>query len=56
MIKPYGPYDFMPPIRTFPLASDSVANGEQLAREQVSGILGQADGTSHRSSAGPVSP
>ncbi|MFF7602553.1 YbhB/YbcL family Raf kinase inhibitor-like protein [Streptomyces mirabilis] len=30
----------MPPIRTFTLTSDSVANGEQLAREQVSGILG----------------
>ena len=40
MIKPYGPYDFMPPIRTFSLTSESVANGEQLAREQVSGILG----------------
>src|SRR5215467_8147852 len=40
MIKPYGPYDFMPPIRTFSLTSESLANGEQLAREQVSGILG----------------
>src|SRR5262249_13305368 len=40
MIKPYGPYDFVPPIRTFSLTSESVANGEQLAREQVSGILG----------------
>lgn len=40
MIKPYGPYDFMPPIRTFTLTSESVANGEPLAREQVSGILG----------------
>jgi Raf kinase inhibitor-like YbhB/YbcL family protein len=40
MIKPYGPYDFMPPIRTFSVTSESVANGEQLAREQVSGILG----------------
>ncbi|MER5796024.1 hypothetical protein [Streptomyces sp. NPDC001980] len=40
MIKPFGPYDFMPPIRTFSLTSDSVTNGEQLAREQVSGILG----------------
>ncbi|AWW35728.1 YbhB/YbcL family Raf kinase inhibitor-like protein [Streptomyces cadmiisoli] len=40
MIKPYGPYDFMPPIRTFSLTSESFANGEPLAREQVSGILG----------------
>ena len=40
MIKPYGPYDFMPPMRTFSLISESVGNGEQLAREQVSGILG----------------
>src|SRR6516162_2014200 len=40
MIKPYGPYDFMPPIWTFSLTSESVANGGQLAREQVSGILG----------------
>src|SRR5215472_6691678 len=40
MIKPYGPYDFMPPIRTFSLTSESIANGGQLARDQVSGILG----------------
>ncbi|MBO3677755.1 YbhB/YbcL family Raf kinase inhibitor-like protein [Streptomyces sp. NEAU-YJ-81] len=40
MIKPYGPYDFMPPIRTFSLASESVADGGQLAADQVSGILG----------------
>ncbi|WP_432173533.1 YbhB/YbcL family Raf kinase inhibitor-like protein [Streptomyces sp. Tue6028] len=40
MIKPYGPYDFMPPIRTFSLTSDSAADGGRLAREQVSGILG----------------
>ncbi|MEV6590690.1 YbhB/YbcL family Raf kinase inhibitor-like protein [Streptomyces acidicola] len=40
MIKPYGPYDFMPPIRTFSLTSESVTRGEQLLREQVSGILG----------------
>ncbi|QHA09517.1 hypothetical protein GQF42_09890 [Streptomyces broussonetiae] len=40
MIKPCGPYDFLPPIRTFSLTSQSVARGEQLAREQVSGILG----------------
>lgn len=40
MIKPYGPYDFMPPITTFSVTSDSVTNGEQLARDQVSGILG----------------
>ncbi len=40
MIKPDGPYDFMPRIRTFSLISQSVANGQQLAREQVSGILG----------------
>jgi Raf kinase inhibitor-like YbhB/YbcL family protein len=40
VIKPYGPYDFMPPMRTFSLISESVANGEQVSREQVSGILG----------------
>jgi Raf kinase inhibitor-like YbhB/YbcL family protein len=40
MIKPYGPYDFLPPITTFSVTSDSVTNGEQLARDQVSGILG----------------
>ena len=40
MIKPYAPYDFMPPIRTFSVTSASLANGEQLAQEQVSGILG----------------
>ncbi|MEV7239313.1 YbhB/YbcL family Raf kinase inhibitor-like protein [Streptomyces sp. NPDC051020] len=40
MIKPFGPYDFMPPIRTFSLTSQSFAHGGPLAREQVSGILG----------------
>lgn len=40
MIKPYGPYDFMPPLRTFSLTSESVADGEPLAPAQVSGILG----------------
>jgi Raf kinase inhibitor-like YbhB/YbcL family protein len=40
MIKPYGPYEFVPRVRTFSLTSQSVANGQQLARDQVSGILG----------------
>jgi Raf kinase inhibitor-like YbhB/YbcL family protein len=40
MIKPYGPYDFTPPIRSFSLTSQSVKNGDQISREQVSGILG----------------
>lgn len=40
MIKPYGPYDFMPPIRTFSLSSESLADGGRLADAQVSGILG----------------
>ncbi|MFF7187254.1 YbhB/YbcL family Raf kinase inhibitor-like protein [Streptomyces sp. NPDC008222] len=40
MIKPYGAYDFMPPIETFSLTSESVTNGAQLANEQVSGVLG----------------
>nr|WP_189701772.1 YbhB/YbcL family Raf kinase inhibitor-like protein [Streptomyces chromofuscus] len=40
MIKPFGPYDFMPPIKTFSLSSASMTNGEPLAREHVSGILG----------------
>ncbi|MGW8395147.1 hypothetical protein ACWGLP_00360 [Streptomyces lydicus] len=41
MIKVYGPYDVILPIRIFfPLTFDSVANGEQLAHEQVSGIPG----------------
>jgi Raf kinase inhibitor-like YbhB/YbcL family protein len=40
MIKRYGPYEFTPPVRTFSLTSESMANGEQLGREQVSGILG----------------
>ncbi|MGW2852205.1 hypothetical protein ACWDAZ_09225 [Streptomyces sp. NPDC001215] len=35
MIKPYGPYDFMPPFRTFPVTSKSVADGEPLAHDQV---------------------
>ncbi|MFJ9350588.1 YbhB/YbcL family Raf kinase inhibitor-like protein [Streptomyces sp. NPDC101237] len=40
MIKPYGPYDFMPEISTFSVTSESLADGGRLAREQVSGILG----------------
>jgi len=40
MIKPYGPYDSRPPIKTFSLTSQSVADGERLARQQASGILG----------------
>ncbi|MFJ4983315.1 YbhB/YbcL family Raf kinase inhibitor-like protein [Streptomyces sp. NPDC088732] len=40
MIKPYGPYDFLPPIPEFTVTSESVADGGRLAREQVSGILG----------------
>ncbi|MPY30352.1 YbhB/YbcL family Raf kinase inhibitor-like protein [Streptomyces adustus] len=40
MIKSYGPYDFMPPIRSFAVTSESVADGGRLALEQVSGILG----------------
>jgi Raf kinase inhibitor-like YbhB/YbcL family protein len=40
MIKPFGPYDFLAPIRTFSVTSQSVANGERLALQQVSGILG----------------
>ncbi|MEU1618720.1 YbhB/YbcL family Raf kinase inhibitor-like protein [Streptomyces sp. NPDC005722] len=40
MIKPYGPYDFMPQIPDFAVNSESVAHGGQLALEQASGILG----------------
>ncbi|MDX2701430.1 YbhB/YbcL family Raf kinase inhibitor-like protein [Streptomyces sp. NBC_00510] len=40
MIKPYAPYDFMPPIPGFSVTSQSLADGGQLAREHVSGILG----------------
>jgi Raf kinase inhibitor-like YbhB/YbcL family protein len=40
MIKPYGPYDFIRPIAAFELTSQSLADGGQLAREQVSGLLG----------------
>ena len=40
MIKPYGPYDFVPAIAEFSVTSESVGNGERLAREHVSGILG----------------
>ncbi|MFF7216510.1 YbhB/YbcL family Raf kinase inhibitor-like protein [Streptomyces sp. NPDC008238] len=40
MIKPYGPYDFMPPIPDFAVSSESVPHGGQLALAQASGILG----------------
>ncbi|MFH8470903.1 YbhB/YbcL family Raf kinase inhibitor-like protein [Streptomyces sp. NPDC017991] len=40
MIKPYGPYDFMPQIASFSLTSQSLVNGGRLDRDQVSGILG----------------
>lgn len=40
MIKPYGPYDFVPAIPTFEVTSESLSDGGQLAPQQVSGILG----------------
>ncbi|MFJ3642869.1 YbhB/YbcL family Raf kinase inhibitor-like protein [Streptomyces sp. NPDC090108] len=40
MIKPYGPYDHMPPLPGFTVTSQSVTDGAPLAREHVSGILG----------------
>ncbi|KAA1250384.1 YbhB/YbcL family Raf kinase inhibitor-like protein [Mycobacterium simiae] len=35
-----GPYDALPPLPSFRLTSDSMANGQPLATAQVSGIMG----------------
>ncbi|MBY8882316.1 YbhB/YbcL family Raf kinase inhibitor-like protein [Actinacidiphila acidipaludis] len=40
MISPYNPYDFLQPLPEFSVTSESVGDGERLALEQASGILG----------------
>jgi Raf kinase inhibitor-like YbhB/YbcL family protein len=36
----YNPYDFLPKLPTFALTSESVTDGQPLANDQVSGIMG----------------
>src|SRR6202171_3483635 len=36
----YDPYDFLPQLPTFTLTSESVTDGQPLANDQVSGIMG----------------
>ena len=36
----YNPYDFLPNLPSFTLTSDSVTDGQPLANDQVSGIMG----------------
>ncbi len=37
---PYNPYDFLPELPTFALTSESFNDGQPLANDQVSGIMG----------------
>src|SRR3977135_3290824 len=36
----YNPYDFLPKLPSFTLTSESVTDGQPLANDQVSGIMG----------------
>src|SRR5215212_1152607 len=36
----YNPYEFLPKLPTFTLTSESVTDGQPLANDQVSGIMG----------------
>jgi Raf kinase inhibitor-like YbhB/YbcL family protein len=40
MSFPYNPYDFLPELPTFTLTSESITDGQPLANDQVSGIMG----------------
>ncbi|WP_299565861.1 YbhB/YbcL family Raf kinase inhibitor-like protein [uncultured Mycolicibacterium sp.] len=40
MAFPYNPYEFLPKLPTFSLTSESITDGQPLANDQVSGIMG----------------
>src|SRR3982750_3927838 len=40
MAFPYNPYEFLPKLPSFTLTSESVTDGQPLANDQVSGIMG----------------
>src|SRR5215204_1111574 len=40
MAFPYNPYELLPQLPTFTLTSESVTDGQPLANDQVSGIMG----------------
>src|SRR5215217_5086928 len=40
MAFPYNPYEFLPQLPTFTLTSESITDGQPLANDQVSGIMG----------------
>ena len=44
MPQPPNPYDFLPPVPSFTLRSDDVAEGETLAAPHLSGIFGLPGG------------
>ncbi|CAN5303110.1 YbhB/YbcL family Raf kinase inhibitor-like protein [soil metagenome] len=40
MAFPYNPYDFLPKLPSFTLTSESITDGQPLAKAQVSGLMG----------------
>ncbi len=40
MPQPPSPYDFLPPVASFEVRSDDIAEGQMLSTPQVSGIFG----------------
>ena len=54
--RPPLPYDFMPPVPSFGLRSDDVADGEMMSGNQIYDGWGMTGETSPRRCPGPVSP
>ena len=48
----YNPYDFLPKLPSFTLTSESVTDGQPLANDQVSGIMGAGGSDVSRSCPG----
>ena len=50
------PYDFLPPVPSFTVTSEDIADGEMMGNEQLYNSFGMTARTSHRSCPGPASP